>query len=275
MYEFLVQGHLDASDPSAVYHNVTRADGPGGKAEQPWREGHCGAGTSLLERRPLAGGVRKREKQAEREALKASGPVLEESPECRAMKAAGQSEAEALEPKEGCLVGSQIMMLVDTAGMDAGTVATMTDQNRTQWLLHNHRKVQKDDEGTYWAEVGSVTDFDEAIAANSNAGASPPPLGQLGAAGVLSHRLRLRSAYAEPVPDLPLCPGEPAFTSYLGEGTKGCVDYCFYDDESLELLGRLEMLPPNVLRRHGAGLPTKAWSSDHMALVMEFGVKPP
>ena len=63
---------------------------------------------------------------------------------------------------------------------------------------------------------------------------------------------------------LPSAAGEPAFTTYIGRGTKGAVDYVFH--AGLRAVGRFELLPRWLLRQSD-GLPAGALASDHMALV--------
>ena len=91
------------------------------------------------------------------------------------------------------------------------------------------------------------------------------------AEGLFEHQLGLKSAYADgELPDL--CAHEPAFTTYIQQGTKGCVDYILYDQCSLTLVGRLEMSTPEELAQ--CGLPSPQWGSDHMSLVAQFQLCP-
>ncbi|KAJ1476510.1 hypothetical protein T484DRAFT_1824705 [Baffinella frigidus] len=92
---------------------------------------------------------------------------------------------------------------------------------------------------------------------------------ELNAKVVIEHGLRLRSAYAEHVQIKGV---EPACTSYHGK--RGVtVDYQWVSPE-VQVLGVWEMLPVSLLERpHSmangrpyAGLPSRSWGSDHMAL---------
>eukprot|EP00633_Aureoumbra_lagunensis_P000321 CAMPEP_0197292988 /NCGR_PEP_ID=MMETSP0890-20130614/26245_1 /TAXON_ID=44058 ORGANISM="Aureoumbra lagunensis, Strain CCMP1510" /NCGR_SAMPLE_ID=MMETSP0890 /ASSEMBLY_ACC=CAM_ASM_000533 /LENGTH=328 /DNA_ID=CAMNT_0042767365 /DNA_START=206 /DNA_END=1192 /DNA_ORIENTATION=+ len=82
----------------------------------------------------------------------------------------------------------------------------------------------------------------------------------------------LASAYAVESHDR----GEPAFTTYLPHGTKACVDYLFYDQQSLFPINRLE-LPPLYLLRQAKGLPANTARlqapSDHLLLIVDFAYR--
>jgi len=75
---------------------------------------------------------------------------------------------------------------------------------------------------------------------------------------LISHSLQLKSIYA-------INEGENAFTTYISNGTKACVDYIFANN--LIPIGRLEIPLVEELRE---GLPSHKYSSDHIALVARF-----
>ncbi|GAV82679.1 Exo_endo_phos domain-containing protein [Cephalotus follicularis] len=84
----------------------------------------------------------------------------------------------------------------------------------------------------------------------------------------LQHQLNLSSAYIG-VPGNALTRdsnGEPLVTSYHSKFL-GTVDYIWHTEE-LVPIRVLETLPVNILR--SAGLPSKRWGSDHLALVCEL-----
>ena len=75
---------------------------------------------------------------------------------------------------------------------------------------------------------------------------------------LISHSLELKSIYA-------INEGENAFTTYIPNGTKACVDYIFASN--LIPIGRLEIPLVEELRK---GLPSQKYPSDHVALVARF-----
>ncbi|KAJ8602553.1 hypothetical protein CTAYLR_008344 [Chrysophaeum taylorii] len=98
----------------------------------------------------------------------------------------------------------------------------------------------------------------------------PPPRRGFDAVVVENPLGPLASVYADPHPSLPKhCPGEPAFTTFIDKGTKNCVDYVFYSQADLVLLGRSELLPTAFLEA-AVGLPSPDAPSDHISLVAEL-----
>ncbi|KAL8262625.1 hypothetical protein R6Q59_023974 [Mikania micrantha] len=85
----------------------------------------------------------------------------------------------------------------------------------------------------------------------------------------LRHNLKLNSVYYG-VPAGPLTRdshGEPLVTSYHSK-FMGTVDYIWHTDD-LVPVKVLETLPSEILKKT-RGLPSKAWGSDHLALVCEL-----
>ncbi|KAJ7959013.1 Carbon catabolite repressor 4-like protein [Quillaja saponaria] len=63
---------------------------------------------------------------------------------------------------------------------------------------------------------------------------------------------------------------EPLFTHFSPEASR-TLDYIFYTADSLKVVGLLELLNREDL---GTGIPSALWSSDHMALMAIFRMKP-
>lgn len=112
------------------------------------------------------------------------------------------------------------------------------------------------------------------------------PLGILRPAAKLQHQLPLASAYAAvaAAPDddhaaqrqrrrLDPATGEPRFTN-LTRDFKGTLDYVLYTTDSLVPSAALELPDESETRtRTNAGLPNDHWSSDHVALMVEFSYR--
>lgn len=64
---------------------------------------------------------------------------------------------------------------------------------------------------------------------------------------------------------------EPLFTNYTRD-FYGTLDYIFYTEDSLRVEGLLELLDQTTIE---IGLPSPVWSSDHIALMANFRLKPP
>lgn len=62
--------------------------------------------------------------------------------------------------------------------------------------------------------------------------------------------------------------GTPEFTNYTGD-FKGCLDYIFYDKQSIKLLRSIPLFDEAVLSENVA-LPNKVFPSDHLALVADL-----
>ena len=127
-------------------------------------------------------------------------------------------------------------------------------------------------------------------------GAVPPispellndPLGILKPVNKLSHRLPLASAYqtvaASPDDDhaaqrqkrrLDATTGEPRFTN-ITRDFKGTLDYILYSKDSLVPSAALELPDETEVRgKSQHGLPNDQWSSDHVALMVEFQYRAP
>jgi CCR4-NOT transcription complex subunit 6 len=114
------------------------------------------------------------------------------------------------------------------------------------------------------------------------------PLGILKPVGKLAHRLPLASAYATvaAASDMdqaaqrqrrrldPLT-GEPTFTN-ITRDFKGTLDYVLYSRDSLVPCAALELPDESEVRSRGIpGLPNDLWSSDHVALMVEFQYRAP
>ncbi|GAV59258.1 Exo_endo_phos domain-containing protein [Cephalotus follicularis] len=64
---------------------------------------------------------------------------------------------------------------------------------------------------------------------------------------------------------------EPRFTNF-SPGFSGTLDYILYTADTLRVEGLLELLDKETV---GVGLPSPIWSSDHIALMARFRLKPP
>jgi CCR4-NOT transcription complex subunit 6 len=114
------------------------------------------------------------------------------------------------------------------------------------------------------------------------------PLGILKPMNKLSHRLPLASAYqavaASPDDDhaaqrqkrrLDPTTGEPRFTN-ISRDFKGTLDYILYSKDSLVPSAALELPDESEVRsKSQPGLPNDQWSSDHVALMVEFQYRAP
>jgi CCR4-NOT transcription complex subunit 6 len=114
------------------------------------------------------------------------------------------------------------------------------------------------------------------------------PLGILKPVNKLSHRLPLASAYqtvaASPDDDhsaqrqkrrLDPATGEPRFTN-ITRDFKGTLDYILYSKDSLVPSAALELPDETEVRsKSQPGLPNDQWSSDHVALMVEFQYRAP
>ncbi|XP_010267941.1 PREDICTED: carbon catabolite repressor protein 4 homolog 1-like isoform X2 [Nelumbo nucifera] len=102
---------------------------------------------------------------------------------------------------------------------------------------------------------------------------------------ILQHRMSLVSAYAALCltssggPDFKqqrecISPetNEPMFTNFT-DNFSGTLDYILYTADRLMVEGLLELLDQESLKKHTA-LPSPEWSSDHIALMAKFRVKP-
>ncbi|KAL9266810.1 Carbon catabolite repressor protein 4 homolog 1-like protein [Drosera capensis] len=105
------------------------------------------------------------------------------------------------------------------------------------------------------------------------------PLGILRPHMKLTHQLALVSAYSsfarsgiEQRRRMDLSTNEPLFTNCTRDFI-GTNDYIFYTADSLTVDSLLELLDEDSLRKNTA-LPSPEWSSDHIALLGEFRVKP-
>ena len=115
------------------------------------------------------------------------------------------------------------------------------------------------------------------------------PLGILKPVTKLFHRLPLASAYQS----VAACPdtshtamrqkrrldgttGEPRFTN-ITKDFKGTLDYILYSKDSLVPSAALELVDETEVVRSKAqpGLPNDQWSSDHVALMVEFQYRDP
>ncbi|OMO93776.1 Endonuclease/exonuclease/phosphatase [Corchorus capsularis] len=68
---------------------------------------------------------------------------------------------------------------------------------------------------------------------------------------------------------------EPLFTNYTEE-FRGTLDYILHTADSLKVEGLLELVDSgSVASGEGGYLPSPKWSSDHIALMAKFRVKPP
>ncbi|GAB2233085.1 hypothetical protein Droror1_Dr00002300 [Drosera rotundifolia] len=108
---------------------------------------------------------------------------------------------------------------------------------------------------------------------------SVDPLGILRPHTKLTHQLALVSAYSsfarsgiEQRRRMDLSTNEPLFTNCTRDFI-GTNDYIFYTADSLTVDSLLELLDEDSLRKDTA-LPSPEWSSDHIALLGEFRVKP-
>jgi CCR4-NOT transcription complex subunit 6 len=109
------------------------------------------------------------------------------------------------------------------------------------------------------------------------------PLGILRPASKLQHQLPLASAYSAVAacPDadhgsqrqkrrLDAANGEPKFTN-ITKDFRGTLDYILYTTDSLVPAAALELPDESECRsKSNAGLPNDSWSSDHVALMVEF-----
>lgn len=114
------------------------------------------------------------------------------------------------------------------------------------------------------------------------------PLGILKPVGKLAHRLPLASAYATVASAsdvdhaaqrqrrrLDPMTGEPMFTN-ITRDFKGTLDYVLYSRDSLVPSAALELPDESEVRSRGIpGLPNDLWSSDHVALMVEFQYRAP
>lgn len=111
------------------------------------------------------------------------------------------------------------------------------------------------------------------------------PLNILRPASKLCHSLPLVSAYEsfarmngiDPTVEkqrrrMDLTTSEPQFTNCTRDFL-GTLDYIFYTVDSLTVESLLELLDEDTLRKDTA-LPSPEWSSDHIALLVEFRCKP-
>lgn len=109
------------------------------------------------------------------------------------------------------------------------------------------------------------------------------PLGILRPATKLAHQLPLVSAYSafarigvglglEQRRRMDPTTNEPLFTNCTRDFI-GTHDYIFYSADSLTVESLLELLDEDSLRKDTA-LPSPEWSSDHIALLVEFRCKP-
>lgn len=114
------------------------------------------------------------------------------------------------------------------------------------------------------------------------------PLGILKPMAKLSHRLPLSSAYATIAAAtdddhavqrqkrrLDPATGEPRFTN-ITRDFKGTLDYVLFGRDSLVPSAALELPDESEVRSRGMhGLPNDLWSSDHVALMVEFQYRAP
>lgn len=72
-----------------------------------------------------------------------------------------------------------------------------------------------------------------------------------------SHQFTFKSAYDVPI-----------YTNYT-ENFKGCLDYIFYEKDSLNVTQCVPIPEEQVLSENTA-LPSKLFPSDHIALIVDF-----
>lgn len=77
-------------------------------------------------------------------------------------------------------------------------------------------------------------------------------------------------SFTNPIPMKSAC-GAPPFTNYT-DSFKDCLDYIFYQSDSLELVQYVPLPSEEDLSKETA-IPSSYFPSDHVALIADFKVK--